>query len=374
MNTLTKALNEVRPWAAAKSTLPVLANVKLEANNEILELTTTNLEAMAITSLPYTGKGFATTTNLKKLMAVTKGMTDPISFTLESKQAKNGKGEEYTIGTLIVADEDTKVTLNTIPVLDFPRTPPKGQHLGTLDLSGIDRVWPFISTPQDNRPVLECVLFELGEDKARFTAADGYKLATLPADYSGPPMSFLVPANSLAKLKRKDMLASVSATNGEPVNYVRFRMNNFSLVITLVEGTYPDWRQIVPAHHDCSLEINVKQWLAAIKLVSMFAKETQGIVLHTVSEGMAIAAKDADGNRIEQVIPVERDGVIPPFALGLSYIEATLKACRNPTVRVKLQGLGVNGDDQPLPTPHPLVFEDDSWQAVVMPMHVEAGY
>lgn len=373
MNTLTKALNEVKPWSAKSSTLPVLGNVKLEATNGILELTTTNLEAMATTTILYEGKPFSTTTNLKRLMAVTKGMSDPITFELETKQVKNWKGEESIVDTLVVADKDTKVALNTIPVSEFPLTPPKGQHLGELNLTDIDRIWPFAASEEDRRPILGCVLFELGENEARFVATDGYGLAALTQGFqTDTPTSLLIPVNSLAKLKRKDINTAISATNGEPTNYVRFRMNNFSLIITLLEGKYPDYRQIIPTHHDCSIMVNVKEWLAALKSVSMFAKETNGITLHTVLDNMTVAARDEDGNRIKRAMPAERDGIIPPFALGLEHIETTLKACRNPTVMVKLQKLGVDGDGQPLPTSTPLVFEDNTnWQAVVMPMHVD---
>lgn len=376
MNNLTKALNAIKNYCSKNPTLPVLANVKLEANNEALELTTTNLEAMATTTIPYMRNGFATTTNLKKLMAATKGMSDPIAFEVRTTQDKNWKGEEITVETLVVSDEDTKVTLNTLPVSDFPLTPPKGQHLGTLDLSGIDRVWPFTAS-DSSRPTLECVLFELGEN-AKFVAADGFKLATLTKDFhTDTPASLLIPANSLKKLKRKNMEASVSVTsftNGK-TNHIRFRMNNFALTIVLLDHTYPDWRQIVPKYHDCSFEANVKEWLAALKVASLFAKETNGIVMHTVLEALTVSAKDEDGNRIERVIPIlEREGDIPPFALGLKHIETTLKACRNPTVKVKSQ-VRRDEDGQLLPITSPLVFEDDTnFQAVVMPMNAQGGY
>ena len=370
MNNLTKALNEIKPWAAKSSTLPVLANVKLEANN-VLALTTTNLEAMAVTTTYYAGKPFATTTNLKKLMAVTKGMVDPITFELEIHDSDNAMNDK-----LIVVDRDTKVTLNTISVSEFPSTPERGQHLGTLDLAGIDRIWPFTTDSKDNRPVLEHVLFKLGED-ARFIAADGYKLATLTKDYQGKPTTLLVPANSLKKLKRrvsgKNMEATISVTNEN----VHFRMNNFSLTIMLLNATYPNYGQIIPKSFDCSFEANVKEWFAALKIVSLFAKETNGITRHTIIKDiLTISAKDEDGNRIERVIPVlKQDGEVPPFALGLKHIETTLKACRNPTVRVKLQASGKDEDGQPLPTISALVLEDDTdWRAIVMPMHVDGGY
>ena len=371
MNNLTKALNEIKPWAAKSSTLPVLGNVKLEANN-VLALTTTNLEAMAVTTTYYAGKPFATTTNLKKLMAVTKGMVDPITFEVETKQKKNWKDEEFTIETLVVSDKDTKVTLNTIPVSEFPLTLKRGQHLGTLDLSGIDRIWPFTTDSEDDRPVLEHVLFELGED-ARFVAADGYKLATLTKDYRGKPTTLLVPANSLKKLKRKNMEATISVTNEN----VRFRMNNFSLTVMLLDQTFPDYKQIIPKSFDCSFEANAKEWFAALKIVGLFAKETNGITRHTIIKDiLTISAKDEDGNRIERVIPVlEQNGEVPPFALGLKHIETILKACRNPIVRVKLQASSRDEDGRLLSTTSPLVFEDDTdWRAIVMPMHVNGGY
>ncbi len=375
MNQLIKALNNIKKYAAPKSTMEILQHVKLDLHNYVLTLTTTDMEATAITSTSMFGENFAVTTNLQKLESVVKSMIDPLQLSVDSDK-------------LVVSDKNSKAILSTLPVGEFPHKPEKGKWLGHLDLASIKRVCLFASSQYADRIVLQTILVKLSGNEVIFSGVDSFKLATIitefrPAD-DFEPTEFLVPAAALAKLSgRKHLDASVTIFSGEGSSYATFRMNNFELIVTLVEGKFPNYNHIIPNEFSGELIVGVKDWKDALKMLTLVAGDNLGITRGYVKgDSLVISAKDGERNIVEKGIPVFSSvGNIPQFALKLKDIKPVLEVCATRNIRVKFGSQAQNNQDY---TKSPLIFRDvvsDSeqplsfiespqvvWQALCMPM------
>ena len=381
MNSLTKALNQIKKYCYAKSTLPVLQNVLLELEDGNLKLTATNLDAAASVVIPNAGKPFATTVNLKKLVSVVKNMTDSISFEITTKEEMQWnsswnpdtnsmeKEEAVCIITkLVVSDYDTSATLATINADEFPVIAKKGKLLGEIDLTGIERVYPFATSCRNGRITLECVLFQLHSGVT--VAADGFKLATMVGDsVDTEETNLLIRADALVKLPKHAKKASLFS--GEGAATLEFDAG-FTLTVQVPSGNFPDYQQIIPKHHNSEFTVNVKKWLKAVQGVKVFADDTDGITRHSITGNtMTVSAKDEDGNVIQKELPATQSGVYPMFALENGHLTTTLKACVSSEITVKLTMDESDPGTLYEPTFKPVVFEDGNWLACVMPMHTK---
>ncbi len=378
MNNITKALNQIKKYSYAKATLPILQNVLLEREDGILRLTATNLEAMASVTIPDDGKNMRITTNLEMLEKVVASMVDPISFTLDIKERKevrqvhNADTRErqdviVTISKLVVSDYSTRAMLETIDADELLLKVEKGELLGEIDLTGVERVYPFAVTKRGSKPILECVLFEL--HSGRVVAADGFKLAILhqgikPAGVDFPERNLLISANALSKLPKGAIKANLFL--GKDTATFEFD-TGFVFAVWLTEGKFPDYEQIIPKHFNSEFTVNVKAWLNAVKGVKVFADDTNGITRHSINGNvMTVSAKDENGNVIEKHLPVQGDVCL--FALGNKHLTITLKACSGEvTVKLTMPELP---EHEVTPSTMPVVIEDGNWKSVIMPMHV----
>lgn len=373
MNSLTKALNQIKKYCA-KSTLPVLQNVLLELENGTLRMSVTNLESYASVEIPSVGKDLRITTNLKKLMAVVKSMSDPIRFEVESKEGLRYKRvynpetdemKDVAVDTskLVVSNHNTRVILNTIDAREFPTRPDNGKLFGKIDLTGINRIYPFAVTERGKRPILECVLFQ----DNKMVAADGFVLAMTAVDM--PETNLLIHADTLSKLPKNAVRANLFL--GESTATFEFD-TGLTLTATTVKGKFPDYQQVIPKHHNSEFTVNPKRWLKAVQGVKIFADDTNGIVRHSITGNtLTVSAKDEDGNVIQKELPANKTGVYPIFALGYNYLITTLKACVSDEIVVKLTMDEGEPGSLYEPTSKTVVFEDGNWMAMIMPMHIK---
>ena len=164
-------------------------------------------------------------------------------------------------------------------------------------------------------------------------------------------------------------------------------MNNFELIVTLVEGKFPNYSHIIPTEFSGELILGVKDWKDALKMLTLIAGDNLGITRGLVKgDSLVISAKVVERNIVEKVVPVfSVGGIIPQFALKLKDIKPVLDACIAEKIRVKFGGPPqTQSEDSPNFTKYPLVFEDVAsgsdqflgfietpktvWQALCMPM------
>jgi DNA polymerase-3 subunit beta len=275
---LAKGLSIVGRAVATRSTLPVLANILVSTDESRLKLSATNLEVGINCWVGAKVEQEGATTVPARLLAdfVNSLPAERIELELINRtQTLNLKCGRY------------EANIKGIDAQEFPLIlTPEEDHRIKLDPDlmrlMIDQV-VFSAASDESRPVLTGVLIEAKSDQLTFAAADGYRLSVRSVDLErGPeqPISVIVPARALQELRR------ISGESDQPVemliaadrNQVFFHLDNIDLVSQLVEGTFPDFHPVIPTTHNTRLTINTGDFLKAVRMANIFARDAANLV------------------------------------------------------------------------------------------------
>jgi len=242
---LARGLSIVGRAVATRSTLPVLSNILLSTEESRLKLSATNLEIGITCYVPAKVEREGATTTPARLL------TDFVNSL---------SGERVDLDlitrtqTLHIKCERSEANIKGIDAQEYPLIlVPEDQNpirIGTEELQQmIDRV-AFAAATDESRPVLTGVHAELGADAFTFAAADSYRLSvsSMPLQ-RGPetPTSVIIPARALQELRRISGEETTIEVRVAPNrNQIFFHLDSVDLVSQLVEGSFPDYKQIIP--------------------------------------------------------------------------------------------------------------------------------
>ena len=148
----------------------------------------------------------------------------------------------------------------------------------------------FAAATEDSRPVLTGVQIELKEGTLVLAAADGFRLAvheTKVGEELPEGGAIIVPAKSLQEVSRmssgKDQPVKIKVNEGK--TQVLFQFENAAVVSQLIQGTFPNYSQLVPKEHVSKTTVDVGEFARATRAASIFARDGSGIVRLQTSEG-----------------------------------------------------------------------------------------
>jgi len=278
---LQKALGKVCNIIGSKSTLPVLANVLFEAKGGILTLTTTDLELRITTSVEANIEREGITTIPAKRISSLVGKFIDENVLLDCNEKHH---TDIVCGT-------AKFKLLGLPPDDFP-TPVEFAPIKQIKFKEVDfnRILDQISyavSLDDSRKVLHGILCSVNENAFTAVATDGKRLALVeraPDEFSGQEGDTIVPLKSANELKRileKD--GDVVLEFGE--KQARFRTGRVEIFTKLIEGNYPNYRQVIPASFSKTVEIPVKDFISKLELVSIALSDNSAFIKMSFENG-----------------------------------------------------------------------------------------
>jgi DNA polymerase-3 subunit beta len=262
---LLKAIQRVINIISSRSTLPVLGNILFEAENDQLKLTTTDFEIRITTQLKAKiereGK---TTIPAKKIFSlVSRFISNEVVIDCDSDNHI-----EVVCGT-------SNFKLNGIATDDFPESidfsANKELKFKEKDLSRMLEQIVYAVSLDDTRKVLHGVLFSIKENTVTVVATDGKRLALVekvPESFNGTDGDIIIPLKTALEIKRlmdggDDVLIKIG---DKQISFTTALVNFTS---KLIEGTYPNYRQVIPAAFSKGFEINRQMFLAKLELVSL---------------------------------------------------------------------------------------------------------
>jgi DNA polymerase-3 subunit beta len=184
--------------------------------------------------------------------------------------------------------------ISGVDAKDFPPIPKVEQGITTkVEVEalqqGISRV-VFAAATEESRPVLTGVdaLFE--GDLLTLAAADGFRLAVYKLPLAVPvseKTEVIIPARTLAELNRliADQEEAVEITVNPNKSQALFRLKNIELVSQLVQGSFPNYAQLIPQSYTTRAVVDVAEFLRATRTASIFARDGSGIVRLVVATG-----------------------------------------------------------------------------------------
>ena len=268
---LSRALSAVGRIASGRNTLPILSNVLLSTVDNRLKIAATNLEVALTETIgaKVSSKG-SVTVPARLLHELISAIPDGV-VTLELVENR-----------LLVTSEGYESVINGTPADEFPVMPTikDGQSLSiaaSVFKKGMQQVVGAASG-DDARPILTAVYLHTHEGKLFAVATDSYRLAEKALMPCKNEVSLLIPASSLQDVLRimQDDAQDIAVTYDEL--QVRFEVGDVELITRLIDGTYPDYRKLIPAEFKTTATIKKADFVTITKVSSLFAREVAGSV------------------------------------------------------------------------------------------------
>lgn len=274
---LNKALNSVAKTASSRTTLPILSNVLLKTVKNRLSVVATNLD-VAVTH--FVGAKVAKEGSITVPARLTQDFINNlpagvVELELEDKHLHINSGMYQS-------------TINGIAAEDFPVMPQiedsKTLAINSKLLKQAMGQTVIAASNDEARPVLTGVYFNNFNGKLYVVATDSYRLAEKALTKTSNQVNLLVPASSISDLLR------IMGDNDEDISIyydeqqVRFSVGDIELVTRLIEGKYPDYRQLIPSKFANSFTLSNSELTNVTKVSALFARESAGSITINASE------------------------------------------------------------------------------------------
>jgi DNA polymerase III subunit beta len=347
---LNKAVGTVGRVVSSRSSLPVLSNILLSTDTNRLRLAATNLE-IGITywigcKVEQEGSVTAPARLLSELVT-----------NLPSGNVEISASED----NITVTSPHYDSHINGISADEFPLIPEvKSKPVVTLPAATLkDAIASVViaASPDENRPVLAGVHMYIENGNLILVATDSYRLAerlvALPSDQTDHTLSVIVPARTMQELVRVlgDQNGDVHMHIAD--NQVMFQVDNVELVSRLIEGQFPNYRQIVPTEEKTAATLPTSELTRITKMANLFARENAGSVrVEVQAEGeiriMSSASQVGENTSSAACDVAGDDGEI---SLNARYLSDALATIKTKTVSFSMSGklnpcvLRPEGDD-----------------------------
>ncbi|MBF4482156.1 MAG: hypothetical protein IS489_02350 [Dehalococcoides mccartyi] len=252
--------------------------------------------------------------------------------------------------------EKTPLTLCDVRVSPSNSVKP---NLGALELSeALSRVVPF-TAKEDNRPVLQCVLFKVADGKLTMVSADGYRLAMVKLDFDGDEGQVLINRDELrgviSALRRAYRVRVGFEKSGES-------LDGMSLVLDTelirykwrgADGNFPEYEKLIPADFNTFVSFDTNEAIRAVSSLKVLSDSKAYPIDLTIGNGKLTMSSPDDKGMAEIPADTQGEGKI---RLDGSYLADALRACGG-MVELKL-----------VDSKSPMLFTSPDYELVVMPM------
>lgn len=275
-NALLEALQKVGNLVGSRTTLPILANVMLEAKDGILIMTTTDLEARITTRIEadVAEPGVSTLPAKRFTALVSRFIAPEVSIEIAENHHATLECGTYS-GTMFgLPDNDFPLPQETAPVRTI--------EMPASDMTNIlDRISYAVSL-DDSRKVLHGILISVKDGGMTCVATDGKRLALVErilddGSDDGGDIDAILPlkgANELRRILAKEDKVEIKI--GE--KQISFTTAGSSLTAKRIEGSYPNYRQIIPKTFSKAIILPVEEFLASLELVSTAIADSNSFV------------------------------------------------------------------------------------------------
>ena len=367
---LNRGLNIVGKAVATRTTLPITNNVLLATDQSRLKLVATNLEMAISCWIGAKVEEEGTITVPARLLTefINSLPSDKVNISLSPKTK--------TLGLKCARFE---ARISGVDAKDFPPIPKIDEGITTAVevealRQGITQV-VFAAAMEESRPVLTGVDAVFDGDSLTLAAADGFRLAVYKLPITTPvsqKTEVIIPARALAELNRliADQEEAVKITVNPNKSQALFSLKDTELVSQLVQGTFPQYSQLIPQSYSTRVVVNVAEFLRATKTASIFARDGSGIVRLIIAPGEELTpGKITISARSEEIgddvgeIDATVEGEESKIAFNGKYLTDVLSVLSEAQVALETTNPSSPGVIRPVGV--------DNYLHVIMPMFVQ---
>ncbi len=369
---LSRGLSTVGRAVASRATLPITQNVLLETDRSMLKLSATNLEIAITTWIGAMIEEEGSITVPARLLTefVNSLPSDRIDLELEAGS-----------GVLQFVCGRAEARIHGVDANEFPPIPQVEEgvaaRIGSQDFKlAISRV-AFAAAAEESRPVLTGVETKLSGDRFTLAAADGFRLAVQHGALAEPVESdigVIVPARTLNELSRllNDQDDPVEIMMVPARGQVLFKVGGVEVVSQLLQGSFPNYDQLIPQRYDTRSVFDLQKLLQATRSAAIFARDGSNIIRLQMTPGeeegavgkAVISARSEEvGDNQGEVDTETTEGGESKIAFNSRYLQEVLAVLERGQVALETTTSSSPGVFRPIGS--------DDYVHVVMPMFVQ---
>jgi len=371
---LARGLRLTGRIAPSRSPLPILQGVMLDAGPHGLTLTATDGDLGVTTTLPAE----VTTPGCLALPArllseyVAQLPAHPVRLTLDERRQR----VHVTCGA-------TSAHIGAWPADEFPTLPnPADDWAFDLDTKRLQEALSrvaFATAHDTSRPVLSAVLFDFGPHGLTLAAADGFRLAVADITLPQAPaesVEVIIPSRALRELSRLigDSEEQVEMRINPQRTQVLFAKTDVEMVAQLIQGTFPNYNQLIPADFNTKVTVSVDEFKRETRIAAIFARDGSGIIRLQMAPGeggrtgqLTISARADEIGDNEGKVDCRVEGDASKIAFNSRYLQDVLNVL-NGSVVLEMTSPSSQGVFRPIDENG---IADPGYVHVVMPMFVQ---
>ena len=356
-----REIGRVQGVVERKNTIPILANVLIEAKGEEVRMLATDLEVgLRSRCQASVAKGGALTLPAKKLYEIIKALPET---DVRIQEDKNG---------VKVAADRFDSRMQTLPREDFPSLPEgSGQAKARLPRAGVREMvakTQFAITGEDTRFFLNGAKFILRPDSLTLVATDGHRLALVAVKHDTgveQEMGVILPKKTLLELGK--LLAEgegdIQFESGE--NHLFFEVGGRVLISRVIDGQFPAYERVIPKANDKSIEFDRERLTSAVKRVALLSNERSRAVKFEIDQGkVEVTSSSSEFGEAREQIPVDYQATPLTISFNAQYVLDFLNVVETDVVLLSLK------DEVSQAVMKPVGAEGYDYTYVIMPMRI----
>ena len=358
--TLLKPLTNVTSIVERRHTLPILSNLLLEAKNNHIQLTATDLEMQISLNIESTFNGeLSTTISAKKFLDICRSLPESVDIDMVTNDSR-----------MTVKAGKSRFNLQTLPAADYPvMTKAAGSGLSItinqLALKKLLKQVEFAMAQQDIRYYLNGLLLEVSEDNLNVVGTDGHRLsfASAKLNQSYDKTDVIVPRKTVIELIKllndSEEEVAIEINAGQ----VNFTFGEIRLISKVIDGKFPDYHRVIPTGHQNSFSVNRIAMLTAMQRASILSNEKyRGIRMVLTNNNLKLISTNTEQEEAEEELEIEysQDGL--DIGFNVTYLIDVLNNVTDENINFSF----ADANSSCLIT----VPNDQNYKYVVMPMRI----
>jgi len=315
---LLKPLTSVTGIVERRHTLPILSNLLLEARNNRLQLTATDLEMQISLSIenPFNGD-LSTTLSAKKLLDICRSLPESSEIDMTSKDSR-----------ILLKAGKSRFNLQTLPSADYPVMTKAVGETTQLVLSQwlfkhLLKQVEFAMAQQDIRYYLNGLLLEVNQDKLNVVGTDGHRLSftstTLKQTYQKTEV--IIPRKTVLELVKllndSDDEVTIDIAQGQ----INFTFGEIKLISKVIDGKFPDYNRVIPQGHQNTFSVNRLEVLTAMQRASILSNEKyRGIRMVLTQNNLKLISTNTEQEEAEEELEIEYNKEPLDIGFNVTYL------------------------------------------------------
>ncbi len=363
-NDLLRELQLFQGIVERKNTIPILANVLMEAKGDEVRFLATDLEVgLRSKCQASVAKAGSLTLPAKKFYEIVKSLPETDIRISEDK------------GGVKVAADRFDSRMQTLPKEDFPTLPDAGAKGGALlsraAIKEMVTKTQFAITGEDTRYFLNGALFVLRDDSMSLVATDGHRLALVTCPREGKSKKDseedkpILPKKTLGELGRLLSEGDGDVTYERGENHLFFSVGDRLLISRMIDGQFPAYERVIPKGNDKHIEFERDRLTNAVRRVALLSNERSRAVKFQVDKNKVdVMSSSPDVGEAHETLPVDYTGGSMQICFNAQYVLDFLSAVSCDVVSLDLK------DEVSQAVMKPVGAEGYDYTYVIMPMRV----